>query len=71
MGAERQGAGEACGGVSCACSCSVCLLPYCRPGWLRQALRVAGLSHACQTAVTHHCGLLQLMRSSDRKCESC
>ena len=32
---------------------------------------VAGLSRACQCAVTHHCGSMGLMRSSNRMTKGC
>lgn len=46
---------------------SVCLLLYYELTILGQAVRVAGLSRACQCSVAGHCGSGRLMRSSNRK----
>lgn len=56
----------------CVCMCWVCLSsPMLSDAWLGQAQREAGLSQACQSAVTHHCGSFHMMGNSDRKIECC
>lgn len=70
--ATHTGANKVSGGGKRVAHIRVCLSsPILQAGGLRQAVRVAGLSRACQWAVTHHCGSMGLMTSSNRMNEGC
>lgn len=70
---RHQGLGRRRREARCRCSCLFVFAHIVSrsAGWPGQPARVAGSSWPRQCAVTHHCGAVGLMESSNRKTEAC